>query len=100
MFQRYSYSDQITFFQKIRSFDYVLMICVLAVGIISIFAMYSTDGGEIKYHTKHFNHNWKVTLVDTGLNTLKGGRIKKLESYLLLVLLLLEKYLLQNQLQQ
>ncbi len=26
--------------------------------------------------------NWKVTLIDTGLNTLKGGRIKRLEKYL------------------
>lgn len=26
--------------------------------------------------------NWKVTLVDTGINTLKGGRLKKIEKYL------------------
>ena len=26
--------------------------------------------------------NWKVSLVDTGINTLKGGRIKRLEDYL------------------
>ena len=26
--------------------------------------------------------DWKVTLIDTGLNTLKGARIKRLESYL------------------
>ena len=29
------------------------------------------------------NHNgWNVTLVDTGLNTLKGGRLKRVEKYL------------------
>jgi len=38
--------------------------------------------GEIVYHNKHNESDWKVTLVDTGLNTLKGGRIKRLEKYL------------------
>ena len=27
------------------------------------------------------NINWKVTLIDTGLNTMTGGRLKKLESF-------------------
>ena len=34
--------------------------------------------GEIKYINKQ-NRNWKVTLVDTGLDTMTGGRIKRLE---------------------
>ena len=38
--------------------------------------------GSIQYHNKHNESDWKVTLVDTGLNTLKGGRIKRLEKYL------------------
>ena len=38
--------------------------------------------GEKKFHTKHDQLDWKVTLVDTGLNTLKGGRIKRIENYL------------------
>ena len=38
--------------------------------------------GEIAYHSKHKEFNWKVTLVDTGLNTLKGGRIKRVEPFL------------------
>jgi len=40
------------------------------------------SSGDIKYHNKYNEHDWKVTLVDTGLNTLKGGRIKRLEKYL------------------
>ena len=36
---------------KILSLDYVLVISILLLGIISMFAMYSTDGGEFKYHT-------------------------------------------------
>ena len=41
------------------------------------------SSGYIKYHNKHNESDWKVTLVDTGLNTLKGGRIKRLENYLI-----------------
>jgi len=37
---------------------------------------------EITYHNKHNETAWKVTLVDTGLNTLKGGRIKRIKKYL------------------
>jgi len=36
---------------KIFSIDYVLVFSILVLGIISMFAMYSTDGGEFKYHT-------------------------------------------------
>lgn len=37
---------------------------------------------NVKFYNKHDEINWKVTLIDTGLNTLKGGRIKKVEDYL------------------
>ena len=40
------------------------------------------SSGKIIYQNKHDESSWKVTLVDTGLNTLKGGRIKRLENYL------------------
>ena len=52
MLQRYSYSGQTTFFQKLRSIDYLLLLCILIIGVVSIFAMYSTDGGEVLYHTQ------------------------------------------------
>ena len=51
MFQQMSYTDQ-TFLQKVRSFDFTLIICILSLGIISSFSMYSTDGGELLYHSK------------------------------------------------
>ena len=42
-------------FQKFKNFDYVLFICILILGSISLATMYSTDGGEILFHTKsHF----------------------------------------------
>ncbi len=36
---------------KIFSIDYILVLAILVLGITSMFAMYSTDGGEFKYHT-------------------------------------------------
>ena len=52
MFIQSSLSDKSTFFQKLRSFDYIILLCVLILGIISSFAMYSTDGGELRYHSE------------------------------------------------
>jgi len=34
-------------------------------------------------YKSEYEGNWEIELVDTGLNTLKGGRIKKLEKYIL-----------------
>ena len=55
MLKQSAYTDQFTFFQKLRSFDYMLLLCVLILGFISNLSMYSTDGGEFLYHsTSHF----------------------------------------------
>ena len=55
MMLKNNYSNNLTLFQKLRNYDYVLVMCILIVGIISIFTMYSTDGGQVLYHTKsHF----------------------------------------------
>lgn len=40
------------------------------------------SNGSIEYHKISEEINWKVTLIDTGINTLKGGRIKRIEKYL------------------
>ncbi len=55
------------YFQRLQSYD----------GDFTI----DTATGDIVYHNGGNDH-WKVTLVDTGLSTLKGGRIKRLEPYL------------------
>jgi len=48
-------NNNFTFFQKFKDFDYVLLGCILCLGIISLATMYSTDGGKILFHTKsHF----------------------------------------------
>lgn len=41
-----------------------------------------TEGRNIIFHNRHFDIDWKVTLVDTGEFTLKGGRVKRIEPYL------------------
>ena len=55
MFQHRRLNSEITFFQKVRDLDYILLISILLLSSISLFVMYSTDGGQILYHTKsHF----------------------------------------------
>lgn len=39
-----------------------------------------TNGNEMIVHNKHAEA-WKVTVVDTGLNTMTGGRIKRIRNY-------------------
>jgi rod shape determining protein RodA len=51
MLQRGSIHSSMGLKDKILSIDYILVISILTLGIISMFAMYSTDGGEFKYHT-------------------------------------------------
>ena len=48
-------TNNFNFFTKLANFDYVLMACILLLGLISLATMYSTDGGKILFHTKsHF----------------------------------------------
>ncbi len=48
-------SNNFGFFQKFKNFDYILLVCILLLGFISLITMYSTDGGEVLFHTKsHF----------------------------------------------
>ena len=52
MFQPRSIQSSLSFKDKLFSIDYILVFCILVLGITSMFAMYSTDGGEFKYHTE------------------------------------------------
>ena len=55
-----TFSEKKTFLEKIKSIDYILVAVILLIGIISCFAMYSTDGGQFKYHTN--SHILKFSL--------------------------------------
>lgn len=39
-------------------------------------------GDVIKNHFKNFKSDWKINLIDTGSETLTGGRLKRLEKFL------------------
>jgi rod shape determining protein RodA len=60
MYQHSSFNQDLTLFQKIRSFDYTLLICILLLGLISGLSMYSTDGGQFLFHSK--NHVFKFLI--------------------------------------
>ena len=51
MYQPRSIQSSMGLRDRILSIDYILVVSILVLGIISMFAMYSTDGGEFKYHT-------------------------------------------------
>ena len=42
---------------------------------------FDIKNNKMEVHKK-FAEPWKITLVDTGLDTMTGGRLKKVESYL------------------
>ena len=60
MFQHDRLNNEITLFQKIKNLDYILLISVILLSILSVFVMYSTDGGDILFHTK--NHFVKLII--------------------------------------
>jgi len=46
------YKQNISFKDKVLSLDYALILLILILGIVSIFAMYSTERGNFDYYTK------------------------------------------------
>ena len=55
MFQKDKLHSELTFIQKVKKLDFVLLFNIVLLSAISLVVMYSTDGGEILYHTKsHF----------------------------------------------
>ena len=52
MFTRGSIQSPLSFKEKFFSLDFILIFSVLTLGIVSMFAMYSTAGGAYDYHTK------------------------------------------------
>mgnify|MGYP006136299381 CR=1 FL=1 len=51
MLQPRSIQSSLGLRDKFLAIDYILVFSILLLGIVSMFAMYSTDGGEFKYHT-------------------------------------------------
>ena len=91
MFQPGSYTEQLTFFQKFKSLDFWLILCVLILGAIGIISMYSSEGGDFLYYTK--SHIIRFTVFFVMMLFLSFVRIKFWHSlgyiFYLIVLLLL-----------
>ena len=75
MYQPRSIQSSLSFKDKLFSIDYILVISILVLGIISMFAMYSTDGGEFKYHTKSHILRFSVFFSNKILARLKLSNI-------------------------
>ena len=55
MFHYDKLNSELTFIQKVKKLDFVLLFSIIILSAISLVVMYSTDGGEILYYTKsHF----------------------------------------------
>ena len=55
MFHKDKLHSELTFIQKVKKLDFILLFNIVLLSAISLVVMYSTDGGEILYHTKsHF----------------------------------------------
>ena len=81
---------------KIFSIDYILVLAILVLGITSMFAMYSTDGGEFKYHTNSHILRFFIFFFMFFVISFIGIRFWHSTSYLIyasfLILLLAVKY--------
>ena len=53
MLSKRLYSSRYTFFDKLKSIDYFLILIVILIGVISVFAIYSTENGSFSYYTKN-----------------------------------------------
>ncbi len=70
--------------------EFVILLGYKSYAIKEYFANYFLHQSDITFDLKenkmqvhnNFSENWKVTLVDTGLNTLTGGRIKRAAKYI------------------
>ena len=59
MFQHTRLNSDQNLFQKIKNLDYILLISLILLSLLSFFVMYSTDGGELLVHSK--NHLLKLS---------------------------------------
>ena len=96
MFQPRSIQSSLSFRDKLKSIDYVLVFSILVLGITSMFAMYSTDGGEFKYHTESHIIRFSVFFIMFFILSFVQIRLWHSTSYLIyfifLILLIGVKY--------
>ena len=74
MHQQYSLNEQKSIFEKLKHFDYILLISIFLLGIISSATMYSTDGGNFLFHSQ--SHIFKFIIFFTMMFFLSFLNIK------------------------
>ena len=52
MLRQHFHGGNLSLRDKIISLDYILVFLILLLGIISFFAIYSTEQGNVSYYTK------------------------------------------------
>ena len=52
MFKNNLLTQDLSIIQKIKNIDYLLLACIFILSLISLISMYSTDGGQILYHSQ------------------------------------------------
>ena len=57
------YKQNMSFKDKVLSLDYILILLILILGIVSIFAMYSTERGNFDYYTKSHIYRFLVFFI-------------------------------------
>ena len=96
MFQPRSIQSSLSFKDKLFSIDYVLVFSILILGILSMFAMYSTDGGEFRFHTKSHILRFFIFFIMFFILSFVQIRFWHRTSYIIylifLILLILVKY--------
>ena len=46
-------ANNFSFFDRIKSIDYFLILIIISIGAISVLAIYSTESGNFSYYTKN-----------------------------------------------
>ena len=89
MFQHTRLNSDQNFFQKVKNLDYILLLSILILSTLSLFVMYSTDGGELLYHTKSHLTKLSVFFVLMLLISFFNIKIWHLSSYFLYGIIIL-----------
>ena len=74
MLKQYFHESSLRFRDKIFAFDFQLVFLILLLGIISIFAMYSSEQGKFGYYTQ--SHLYRFAIFFVVFITVSFFRIK------------------------
>ncbi len=60
MVGNYFYRSNQKFSEKVLAFDFLLLLLILSLGIISVFAMYSSERGSLSYYTQSHLYRFSI----------------------------------------